>query len=171
MKNVSFRRKNGESSTLNLYKAILQGDQSQNPVLDDGDLVFLPTISESGNRVYVFGEVEKPGAYTFTGSEIRLLDIISEAGGATVNAAEYETRVVRGDETQPEIIAANLRSLVEQGDRSQNVALVNGDLVYVPRSGIGNVNRFIEQIFPSLRAIATATAIVVNFDTINTIIE
>jgi protein involved in polysaccharide export with SLBB domain len=171
LKNVSFRRKNGESSTLNLYKAILQGDQSQNPVLDDGDLVFLPTISESGNRVYVFGEVEKPGAYTFTGSEIRLLDIIAEAGGATVNAAEYETRVVRGDETQPEIIAANLRSLVEQGDRSQNVALVNGDLVYVPRSGIGNVNRFIEQIFPSLRAIATATAIVVNFDTINTIID
>jgi len=49
--------------------------------------------------------------------------------------------------------------------------LVNGDLVYVPRSGIGNVNRFIEQIFPSLRAIATATAIVVNFDTINTIVK
>ncbi|CAB1063600.1 hypothetical protein D1BOALGB6SA_8383 [Olavius sp. associated proteobacterium Delta 1] len=171
LKNVSFRRKNGESSTLNLYKAILQGDQSQNPVLDDGDLVFLPTISETGNRVYVFGEVEKPGAYTFAGSEIRLLDILSEAGGATVNAAEYETRVVRGDPTQPEIIAANIRDLVEQGDRSQNVALVNGDLIYVPRSGIGNVNRFIEQIFPSLRAIATATAIVVNFDTINTIIE
>ena len=171
LKNVSFRRKNGESSTLNLYKAILQGDQSQNPVLDDGDLVFLPTISETGNRVYVFGEVNKPGAYTFTGSEIRLLDVISEAGGATVNAAEYETRVVRGDETRPEIIAANLRSLVEQGDRSQNVALVNGDLIYVPRSGIGNVNRFIEQIFPTLRAIATATAIVVNFDTINAIVE
>jgi len=171
LKNVSFRRKNGESGTLNLYKAILQGDQSQNPVLDDGDLVFLPTISETGNRVYVFGEVEKPGAYTFTGSEIRLLDVISEAGGATVNAAEYETRVVRGDETRPEIIAANLRSLVEQGDRSQNVALVNGDLIYVPRSGIGNLNRFIEKIFPSLRAIATATSIVVNFDTINTIVE
>ncbi len=171
LKNVSFRRKSGESSTLNLYKAILQGDQSQNPVLDDGDLVFLPTISETGNRVYVFGEVNKPGAYTFTGSEIRLLDIISEAGGATVNAAEYETRVVRGDETRPEIIAANLRSLVEQGDRSQNVALVNGDLIYIPRSGIGNVNRFIEQIFPSLRAIATAASIVVNFDTINTIVK
>lgn len=171
LKNVRFRRKNGESSTLNLYKAILQGDRSQNPVLDDGDLIFLPTISETGNRVYVFGEVEKPGAYTFTGSEIRLLDIISEAGGATINAAEYETRVVRGDETRPEIIAANIRSLIEQGDRSQNVALVDGDLVYVPRSGIGDVNRFIEQIFPSLRAIATATSIVVNFDTINTILE
>ena len=171
LKNVSFRRKNGESSSLNLYKAILQGDQSQNPVLSDGDLLFLPTISETGNRVYVFGEVESPGAYTFTGSEIRLLDVISEAGGATVNAAEYETRVVRGDPTQPEIIAANVRDLVEQGDRSQNVALANGDLVYVPRSGIGNLNRYIEQIFPTLRAIATATAIVVNFDTINAIVD
>jgi len=171
LKNVSFRRKRGDSRSLNLYKAILQGDQSQNPVLDDGDLVFLPTLSETGSRVYIFGEVNKPGAYTFAGSEIRLLDIISEAGGATVNASEDETRVVRGDPTKPEIIAANVRSLVEGGDRSQNVALVDGDLVYVPRSGIGNLNRFIEQIFPSLRAIATATSIVVNFDTINTIIK
>jgi protein involved in polysaccharide export with SLBB domain len=60
---------------------------------------------------------------------------------------------------------------VEQGDRSQNVALVNGDIIYVPRSGIGDVNRFIEQIFPTLRAIATATSIIVNFDTINTIVD
>ncbi|MBT8364067.1 MAG: VCBS repeat-containing protein [Deltaproteobacteria bacterium] len=171
LRNVRLQSKSGQSRSLNLYKAILQGDLSQNPVLDDGDLVFLPTLSETGNRVYVFGEVKKPGAYTFSGSEIRLLDVISEAGGATVNAAEYETRVVRGDPTRPEIIAANVRELVEQGDRSQNVALVNGDLIYVPRSGIGNVNRFIDQIFPTLRAIATATSIVVNFDTINTIID
>ena len=131
----------------------------------------MPTISESGNRVYVFGEVEKPGAYTFAGSEIRLLDVISEAGGATINAAEYETRVCRGDPTEPVIIAANVRSLLEEGDRSQDVALLNGDIVYVPRSGIGNLNRFVDQIFPSLRALATATAIVVNFDTINSIID
>ena len=171
LKNVSFRRQNGESRSLNLYKAILQGDHSQNPVLDDGDLVFLPTLGETGNRVYVFGEVEKPGAYTFAGSEIRLLDIISEAGGATVNAAEDETRVVRGDPTRPEIISANVRGLIEEGDRSQNVALVNGDLVYVPRSGVGDLNRWVAQIFPSLRALATATSLVINFDQINAIID
>ncbi len=169
LRNVRIRSKNGQSISLNLYKAILEGDLSQNPILDDGDLLFFPTLTEVGNRVFVFGEVNKPGAVTFANSETGLLDVLSEAGGATINAAEYETRIVRGDPTQPEIITANLRSLVEQGDRSQNVALVNGDIIYVPRSGIGDVNRFIEQIFPTLRAIATAASIVVNFDTINTI--
>jgi polysaccharide export outer membrane protein len=169
LRNVRIRSKNGQSISLNLYKAILEGDLSQNPILDDGDLLFFPTLTEVGNRVFVFGEVNKPGAVTFANSETGLLDVLSEAGGATINAAEYETRIVRGDPTQPEIITANLRSLVEQGDRSQNVALVNGDIIYVPRSGIGDVNRFIEQIFPTLQAIATAASIVVNFDTINTI--
>ena len=72
---------------------------------------------------------------------------------------------------QPEIIAANVRSLIEEGDIFQNLALANGDIVYVPRSGVGDVNRFVAQIFPALRTIATATAIVVNFDTINTILR
>ncbi|MCK7503750.1 MAG: hypothetical protein MZV70_06275 [Desulfobacterales bacterium] len=31
----------------------------------------------------MFGEVQKPGAYTFSGSEMRLIDAISEAGGPT----------------------------------------------------------------------------------------
>ncbi len=171
LRNVRIRRKSGQSLSLNLYKTLLQGDLSQNPILDADDLVFIPTLKEAGNRVYVFGEVEKPGTYTFVGSDIRLLDVISEAGGATVNAAEYETRIVRGDPTQPEILAANVRSLVEQGDRSQNVALISGDMVYVPRSGIGDVNRWIEQIWPSLRSLATATSIVVNFDTVNSIVD
>ncbi len=171
LKSVTVRRKDGQTVSLDLYKAILQGDVAHDLVLNDGDLVYLPTLSEEGNRVYVFGEVEKPGAYTFAGSQIRLLDAISQAGGATVFAAEFDTRVVRGDPAEPEIIAANVRGLIEDGDISQNLALTGGDIVYVPRSGMGDVNRFVAQIFPALRAIATATSIVVNFDTINTIVR
>jgi protein involved in polysaccharide export with SLBB domain len=171
LKNITIRHKDGETASLDLYRAILQGDPGQDVVLNDGDLVYVPTLSEEGNRVYVFGEVEKPGVFTFGGSQMRLVDAISQAGGATVFAAEYETRVVRGDPAKPEIIAANVRSLVEEGDISQNLVLANGDIVYVPRSGVGDVNRFVAQIFPALRTIATATSIVVNFDTINTILR
>jgi protein involved in polysaccharide export with SLBB domain len=171
LKNITIRHKDGETASLNLYRAILQGDTSQDVVLDDGDLVYVPALSEEANRVYVFGEVKKPGVFTFSGSQMRLVDAISQAGGATVFAAETETRVVRGDPAKPEIIAANVRSLIEEGDISQNLVLANGDIVYVPRSGVGDVNRFVEQIFPALRTIATATAIVVNFDTINSILS
>ena len=116
--------------------------------LDDDDLVFVPTLAQGGHRVYVFGEVEKPGAYTFAGSGMRLFDAVSEAGGATVFASTDNTRVVRGDPASPEIITADLKSLIEEGNLAQNVALASGDMVYVPRSGWGNINLYNKRIRP-----------------------
>ena len=153
LNDVRIRRKNGQTVSLNLFKTINQGDLSQDLVLDDGDLVFIPRLSKEGNRVYVFGEVEKPGAYTFTGTNFRLFDAISEAGGATVFAATENTRVVRGDPTRPEFINANLKNLIEAGDQSQNMLLASGDLVYVPPSGWGNINMVNQRIRPLLELI------------------
>src|SRR5262245_6279155 len=45
-------------------------------------------------RVFVLGEVERPGAYPLTG-QVRLVDILSQAGGAG-KAAGREVLVVRG---------------------------------------------------------------------------
>ena len=145
---IKIRRKNGQTISLNLFAAINKGDLSQDLVLDDGDVVFVPTLEEGGKRVYVFGEVEKPGAYPFTGSEMRLFDAISEAGGATVFGSTDATRVVRGDPASPEIITADLTSLIEEGNLSQNVVLASGDMVYVPRSGWGNINLYNQRIRP-----------------------
>jgi polysaccharide export outer membrane protein len=148
LKNISVRRKNGQSITLNLFEAIHQGDPSKDFVLDVGDVIFIPTLAQDGNRIYVFGEVEKPGTYTFQDSEILLADAIAQAGGPTVFATESSTKVVRGDVTRPEIISADLEDLLERGDQSQNVTLIAGDIVYVPRSWIGDVNRFAKQMQP-----------------------
>jgi polysaccharide export outer membrane protein len=145
---VSVRRKNGESIALNLFKAIQQGDPGRDFVLDDRDVIFIPTLAQDGNRIYVFGEVKEPGTYTFKDSKIQIADVIAEAGGPTVFATESSTKVIRGDITKPEIISANLEHLLEQGDQSQNVALIAGDIVYVPRSWIGDVNRFATQMAP-----------------------
>ena len=148
LKNINIRRKNGQSISLNLFEAIHQGDPSKDFVLDDGDVIFIPTLARDGNRIYVFGEVEEPGTYTFKGTDIHLADVIAEAGGPTVFATESSTKVIRGDITRPEIISANLEDLLKQGDQSQNVALVAGDIIYVPRSWIGDVNRFARQMQP-----------------------
>ena len=148
LNDVQIRRKNGQKVSLNIFKTISQGDPSQDLILNAADLIFIPALSDEGNRVYVFGEVENPGAYTFTGSSFRLFDAISEAGGPTVFASTEITRVVRGDPTRPEYIAADLKSLIEEGDQSQNVVLASGDLVYVPRSGWGDINVLNKRIRP-----------------------
>jgi len=164
LKSVRVRRSSGQTVGLNLYQAIIKGDLSQDLVLDNDDLIYLPNLSKDGNRVYVFGEVEKPGAYTFAGSEMRLLDAISEAGGTTVFASASETRVVRGDISRPEILTADLSRLLEQGDRSQNVMLASGDLIYVPRSGLGDVKIFSERVRPLLELILWPARVVNDWD-------
>ncbi|MBU0988256.1 MAG: SLBB domain-containing protein, partial [Proteobacteria bacterium] len=108
--------------------------------------------------------VGQPGAYPFSGSEMRLLDVISQAGGVTIFAHEDSTKIVRGDPTRPEVISADLKKLVEEGDQTQNVALANGDLVYVPRSSIGDINLFAKRIRPLFELILLPTRIITDID-------
>ncbi len=153
LRDVRVRNQQGRTYSVDLYKTINYGDQSQNIIIDAGDLVVIPAITREANRVYVFGEVGKPGVYTFAGSQMRLFDAISQAGGLTIFGRPEGTRVVRGDITQPEVISADLERLIQEGDMTQNIALANGDLVYVPRSMVGDANLFVKQISPLLNLI------------------
>ncbi|MFH1984963.1 MAG: FG-GAP-like repeat-containing protein [Pseudomonadota bacterium] len=164
---IKLTRKNGQTLRLDIYKALNQGDLSQNVVLDDGDLIYVPMITKSENRVYVFGEVANPGAYPFEGNTARVFDVISQAGGVTVFADEKETRVVRGDPANPQILIANMKSLIEEGDQTQNMVLVNGDLIYIPRSGWGGANRFVQQIRPLVELLLVPGRIVRDVDYFN----
>ncbi|NOY70501.1 MAG: hypothetical protein GXP53_13630 [Deltaproteobacteria bacterium] len=148
LREVKVRRKNGRTLKLNLYKAMTMGDKTQDIILDDGDVIYLPLISKEGNRVFIFGEVNQPGVYSFTGSQMQMFDAISAAGGPTIFAKPQYARIVRGDIANPEIIPVNLQKLIETGDQSQNLSLKDGDLLFVPRSAIGDVNQFVSRIRP-----------------------
>jgi protein involved in polysaccharide export with SLBB domain len=145
---IKIRRKSGESISVNLFEAIHQGDPGKDFVLDDKDVVFISTLAVDGHRIFVFGEVVQPGAYSFKDPDIRLADVIAEAGGPTVFATAASTKIIRGDITKPEVISANLESLLESGDQSQNIALAHRDMIYVPRSWVGDFRRFSEQLMP-----------------------
>jgi protein involved in polysaccharide export with SLBB domain len=95
---------------------------------------------------------------------MRLLDAIAEAGGTTAFARGSETRVVRGDISQPEILTADFTRLIEKGDRSQNVVLASGDLIYVPRTGLGNVKLFSDRIRPLLEMVLWPARVVNDWD-------
>ena len=157
LREIKVTRNNGRTLQLNIYKAMTLGDKTQNIVLDQGDSVYVPLISTEGNRVFVFGEIVQPGGYPFTGSTMTLLDAVANAGGYTVFAKPEHAKIVRGDKTNPEVISVNLKNLIETGDQSQNLALMDGDLVYIPRSAIGDVNLFVNRLRPILRLIALPT--------------
>lgn len=161
LREVRVRRRSGEAFVLNLYLAIYQGDPDQNLIMNDGDLIYIPTLVLDANRVFVFGEVERPGVIKLAESNMRLADAIAQAGGPTVFAIKQETRIVRGDITQPEILLADVKKLFEQGDQTQNVALNNGDFIFVPKSFFGDANEFWQRIRP-IFDIVVAPAYTVN---------
>ena len=143
---VLVRHKNGKSVTINLFDVILRGGEAGNIILNDGDFVTVPSLTKAQNNIFIYGEVNSPGMYPFTGASMRMFEAISLAGGVTLFGKEEHTRVVRGDFSRPEVLSVDLEALLERGDHTQNIRLTNGDFIYVPRTIIGDADRFLRQI-------------------------
>jgi len=141
--------RDGKTILLNLSRAIRQGDLTENAIVDDGDTIFIPSLAQSKRQVYVLGQAAKPGIIEFTG-EISFLDAISKAGGLTDGAYLPDIRVLRADRDQPQILAVNFQQFMEEGDLTQNIALLDKDVIIIPSRPITNWNKFIADISPSV---------------------
>lgn len=117
--------------------------------------VTVEVIKAAANRVHVLGRVKKPGSQTIT-SLPTLLQVIGEAGGFEDDAARNSViimhRVGLGSVSVTRIRAGRL--LRGGGD----VPLSRFDIVYVPRSTIGNLDVFVDQFFTRLSG-APSTAL------------
>lgn len=142
----------GKRYSLNLYNAMFRGDVSDNVVLDNGDIIAVPELPTYAERVYVFGQVNSQGILRLRDSQ-DLLNAISLSGGTTPVAVKSDIKIIREykeRQGKPLILSANLDQILLQGDLTQNIRLKDGDVVYVPRSVIGDINEFISIITPSL---------------------
>jgi polysaccharide biosynthesis/export protein len=153
IKNVKLVRK-GKSYLINLYDIIERGDESQNVVIDEADVVNIPELPTYGERVYVLGEVYNQGIYPLKEAQ-DLLAALALAGNTNRLAKEENTLIVRGYEPgkPPNVMMADVKSLLRKADMSQNVRLKDGDLVYVPRMLIADINDWIVNMTPLLNLI------------------
>jgi polysaccharide export outer membrane protein len=136
---------------INLYDIIYRGDVEQNIIIDDGDVVDVPELPRYGERVYVLGEVNRQGIYPLEDVP-DLLAAISSAGSYTRTAVEENTIIIRGYQPgkEPMILTADINAILKRGEIGQNIPLMQGDVVYVPRSTIGDINEFIINTIPLL---------------------
>lgn len=142
----------GKRYTLNLYNVIFRGDVSENVVLDHGDMITVPEMPTFAERIYVFGQVAQQGIRKLRDAQ-DLLNAIALSGGTTPVAVKTDVKIIREYQERngkPLILSANLDQILLQGDLTQNIRLKDGDVIYVPRSVIGDVNEFIANITPSL---------------------
>lgn len=90
-------------------------------------------------RIYVLGEVTKPGMYELE-KQHSLLDAIGAAGGYTKDALKKKVYIIRKD-NKNKPLEVSLIKLLRQGDMSQNYALNDSDAVYLAPSGRIDVGR------------------------------
>jgi polysaccharide export outer membrane protein len=134
---------------LDLQKVLASGDVSQNAVLQGGDIVIVPGASLRSKKVIVLGEVARPNVYMFP-DDARLMEALSQAGGFNDAALRDDIRLIRVVEGTPQMYSVNFERLATRGDFRQNVPLETDDIIYVPRSFIGDVNDVITKIEPLL---------------------
>ncbi len=106
--------------------------------------------SFSGRRVYVGGEVEKPGILPLTATMTPLQAVI-HAGGFTENAKPEAAILIRkGPDRKPVPISINLDDMIE-GRWAEAAFLLRGDdILFVPKTAIAKANKFVYQYIERL---------------------
>jgi polysaccharide export outer membrane protein len=117
---------------------IAEAEQRIAAGLRNGNFVKQPQVSISvaqarGNQVSVLGHVGRPGRYPLETGEVRLTDILANAGGVAPGGGDLV--VVEGTrQGQPYRVEVDLPSVFNSGGRVKDVLLENNDVVWVERA-------------------------------------
>lgn len=84
-----------------------------------------------GNRIYIIGQVNKPGSYVMN-PQINILQALSLAGGATPYAALNDIIVIRGAGAAQKTLNFRYNDVSRGRSLEQNTQLESGDVVVVP---------------------------------------
>lgn len=92
-------------------------------------------VSEYGGRqIYVMGEVTKPGIYRLGADYMNVFAAVSSANGFLRKARPKHIQVVRVIGDNVYVREVDLESFIKKQDIKQNIALQDGDMIYVPKS-------------------------------------
>jgi protein involved in polysaccharide export with SLBB domain len=99
----------------------------------------------ANNRIFVGGEVARPGMLPLVGEQTAL-GAITEAGGVKASAKRNEVLVVRrGENEMPQVLKLSMRPRGAEPSDAASFSLAPLDVVLVPESGIARANRGIDQ--------------------------
>ncbi|MFK7789361.1 MAG: polysaccharide biosynthesis/export family protein [Phycisphaeraceae bacterium] len=119
----------------------------------DADINCRVTIYAS-KKIFVFGQVQSPGAYFYNGSNT-VMNTLARAQ-PTDRADPSSIAIVRPDENGElrARMTVNLDHMIRTGDTTLNAVLQEGDVIYVPPSGIGKATISFEQLLMPLQPLA-----------------
>lgn len=102
-------------------------------------------------RIYVGGEVVAPGEFIEPNGSLSLAQAIARAGGVKYTSDHGDIFIIRRDtpNSPPKLLSVRYDDVTHARDAAADVMLAPNDVVFVPRSGIGEVyafwNQYVEQ--------------------------
>ena len=153
---MAFVARNKQILPVNLKRLLDYADMSQNIIMEDGDIVFIPNIQEK--KYYVLGEVNKPGVYYYR-DPVTVMEAVSQGGGFLTTAQRSQVVVVRGDINSPQVYEVDALAMME-GKSLEKFTLQKGDIVYIPRTLIADWNVFLTQLLPSFQAVVLGALLI-----------
>jgi len=122
----SYLLRKGEKLTTDFHALFVNGDLTQDLLLEPEDIVFLP--NNEMNKIYVVGAVVEP-KYIYYRKGLRVLDAILEAGGFNEFADRNDVAILRLDKNQK--IKLKIKNLMTGKDMGENILLEPRDYVVV----------------------------------------
>src|SRR5215471_4920178 len=141
--------------SVNLGHLLFSGDETQNVVLQTGDVVYVPEVVQQ--QVFVLGYVTKPTPVPVS-RPITVTEAIASAQGFRVGAKKSDVQIIHGglgsgaDHPVAETIDMDAVLAGKAGD----TYVQRGDIVYVPSTILGSWNEVVAQLTPSLMAMFEA---------------
>jgi polysaccharide biosynthesis/export protein len=148
LRNITLTRA-GKVITLDLQALYEQGDNTQNWLLQNGDVVHVP--DRSRNKVFVLGEVRKPSSRVMVKGRMTLAEAIGDTEGFDpLTSNPGKVYVIRGSFERPTIYrldASSADSLL----LATQFQLEPRDVIFVSAHNLTRWNRIISQIQPTVQ--------------------
>lgn len=143
----------GKTWRVDLQSLYEDGDIGQNIKLEQGDIVNVP--DRANNKVFVLGEVQKPGSYFMNKKRITLAEALADAG--YVNELTSNPKyifVMRGQTDSPELYHLNSKS-PDSLLLADRFPLRPRDIVFVDAAEVARWNRVISNVLPTATLLNT----------------
>lgn len=141
---LAYLARKGHILPVNFKRLIDLGDLDQNILVEDNDVIYFPGTRD--NRVFVLGEVGRPGVVRFT-DPMDVVEAISQANGFKETANRKQVVVVRGGIHEPDFYAINVLDMMK-GRTHERFMMNRYDIVYVPRTWLANWHLVTRQLLP-----------------------
>lgn len=130
----SYVLRNGQMIKTGFYKLFIDGDISQDIVIESNDTIFIPPLPVK--NIYVLGAVNTPKNIEYR-EGMTVMQAVLEAGGFSKFAKQNDTIILRNEGGKDIIIPVKAKDILNDNDRSQNLKLKPNDYVMV-KEGIFN---------------------------------